>query len=196
MKTSKTASEAAEEAAAVAPLIGRRFQVMDPGAYWGAYKPVLTALQATGHLDALPLGDCLLRCENTDRAPPYLRHAAPVSRKASMTNLAALAGTSATAGDGSTHSGDAAAAAAAATGRTTPSSAFGYDIRPILNTTSQDSPYRIADVRREWPSAKDNDSGSSLDTWQLKAAKALLTRRLGLVQGPPGTGKTLSACLL
>ncbi len=67
MKSSKCASEAAEEAAGIAPLVGKRFVVMDPGSYWGAYKPVLTALQATGHLDALPLGDCLLRCENTDR---------------------------------------------------------------------------------------------------------------------------------
>ena len=178
MRSSKAAPQAAEEAAAVAPLIGQRFVVLQPGEYWGAYKPVLTALQSTASLESLPLADCLLRAENTDRAPPYLRRAIPppsrgASRRGSQTNLAALA-------EGG---GDAAAEREG-----------GYDIRPILNATDQDAPYRISDVRREWPAQ--GSSSSSLDTWQLKAAKALLTRRLGLVQGPPGTGKTFVGLLV
>ena len=176
--------------------------VLEAGAYWGAYKPVLTALQATGTLDALPLGDCLLRSDGTDRAPgmhfllatcyfllpasyfllptshfllptcyflpptsylllptEYLKHAAPPSRKASTQSLAALA----EGAEGADPSGV--------------GPVGGYDIRPILNVSAQETAYRIADVRREWPSASDGATiGSSLDAWQLKAAKALLTR--------------------
>jgi hypothetical protein len=166
MKSPRGAAVAADEASKIAPLIGRRYAVLDPGAYWGAYKPVLSALQATGTLNTLPLGDCLMRCENTERAPPYLRHAAPTTRRPSATNLGTL--------------------------DEAPDAQAGYDIRPILNVSSQKTPFRIVDVRREWPT-EGSDTGSSLDNWQLKAAKALLTRRLGLVQGPPGTGGLCAA---
>ena len=82
---------------------------------------------------------------NTDRAPPYLRQLAPSARRGATSRLVTSAEASVRGGlDGAT---------------------TGYDIRPILNETSQASAFRIADVRREWP-AEGPESGSSLDTWQ------------------------------
>ena len=193
------APAAALEVAALAPLINRGFAVLEAGAYWGAYKPVLAALQATGKLASLPLGDCLMRSLNTERPPPYLGHvAAPqrekgFSRHGSAQDLARLgsvgdlarcdlARSAERALDGSIHSG------AASEGIGT------YDIRPILNVSDQATPYYIGDVRRDFPT--EGWSGTSLDKWQLKAAKCLLTRRVGLVQGPPGTGKTFVGLLV
>ena len=61
--------------------------------------------------------------------------------------------------DGSIHSG------AASEGIGT------YDIRPILNVSDQATPYYIGDVRRDFPT--EGWSGTSLDKWQLKAAKCI-----------------------
>ena len=66
--------------------------------------------------------------------------------------------------------------------------ARGYAMGPIF---SEGRGVRLPDVCGHWPS-----EGSTLDRWQLQAAKCLLTRRLGLVQGPPGTGKTYVGLLV
>jgi hypothetical protein len=52
-----------------------------------------------------------------------------------------------------------------------------YDVRPIFNLTDQAAPCAV-DVAGRW----EQQEGSSLDAYQLQAAKALLTRRLALVQ--------------
>jgi len=46
-----------------------------------ASPALLAALQATGKLASLPLGDCLMRSMNTERPPPYLGHVAPPQRE-------------------------------------------------------------------------------------------------------------------
>jgi len=50
----------------------------------------------------------------------------------------------------------------------------------------------LVDVCCPWERASGGGelAGTSLDEFQLRATKALLSHRFGLVQGPPGTGKT------
>ena len=189
-RSPKGSAVAAEEVAQLAPLINTRFAVLEAGAYWGAYKPVLAALQTTGGLSTMPLGDCLMQAQRTDRPPPYLSHAAaPLmrSKKPSLTDLVRAG------------SGRAVSRGVSPTSSIVAGEHGTYDIRPMLNLTDQSTPYYIADVRHDWPTVGSDGSpppGSSLDKWQLKAANALLTRRLGLVQGPPGTGKTFVGLLV
>jgi len=123
----------------VAQLGTAPFEMLEAGAYWGAYRPVLAALQqAAVDGGELPMEESLLRCASCDTAPSYV-----------------------------------------AKGMAS------YDVRPIFNETDQ-TLSKTVDVTGHWEDAE----GSSLDKYQLQAAKALLTRRLALVQGPPGTGKT------
>ena len=89
-----------------------------------------------------------------------------------------------------------------------------YDVRPIFNELPQGRRLARGSACAGWISARSRVSaigrrqlvdvcggweaadgggvpqGTSLDERQIAAAKALLSRRLGLVQGPPGTGKT------
>lgn len=44
-KCARYAAHAAREASELAPLLGCVFRVMEAGNYWGAYRPVLAALQ-------------------------------------------------------------------------------------------------------------------------------------------------------
>eukprot|EP00967_Tisochrysis_lutea_P117780 scaffold190733_cov22-Tisochrysis_lutea.AAC.1 len=117
----------------VAALAGVPLEMLEAGAYWGAYRPVLAALQqAVADGGSLPMEDALLRCRECDAPPNYIVRGVP-----------------------------------------------GYDVRPIFNMTEQAAKMAV-DVTGRWEHAP----GSSLDPFQLEAAKALLTRRLALVQSP------------
>ncbi|KAL1516027.1 hypothetical protein AB1Y20_002640 [Prymnesium parvum] len=147
----KEVAAAAASAALAVQLVehqGVQISVLEPGIYWGAYSPVLTALQAAAaEPRKLALLDCLLACDGCDSVPDFLRKS---GRKAERCR------------DG-----------------------VPYNVRPIYNLTDQSEPLMIDDYSRSWP-----EEGTSLDRWQLDAARALLFHRLALVQGPPGTGKT------
>ena len=189
-RATKHAPAAALEVANLCPLTGRRFAVLEAGAYWGAYKPVLAALQATGALASLPLGDCLMHSANTDKPPPYLGAVAPPralpgmgARRPSLTDLAGRGG-------GSSHSGasfppshhgsqtDLARLAeraldgdeGASHGGAAFDGAGAYDIRPILNVSDQSTPHYIGDVRRDFP--HEGFPGTSLDKWQVPGTPA------------------------
>ena len=78
-RSGRTAALAAD----VASEKGAEVCVLAAGAYWGAYWPVLAALQSQAET-ALPLEGCLLRCDKdaAKAPPPYLRLAAQVNRRA------------------------------------------------------------------------------------------------------------------
>ena len=157
LKDPRTVQSAARRAEEIASQPQTEVSVLEASAYWGAYWPVLQALQAQAKR-SLPLSSILLRCDSeaATQAPLYLKRAASRARAAR------------------------AAEKAAGLPR-----GCGYDLRPVLNETEQGEPFYMGDVCDSWPK-----HGTSLDAWQRQAAKALLTRQLGLVQGPPGTGKT------
>ena len=67
------AAQAAELVAELAPYVGCALDVLEPGIYWGAYRPVLGALQAAALGGTLPLQNCLLSCDDCDLPPAYMR---------------------------------------------------------------------------------------------------------------------------
>lgn len=170
-------------AAARRPLVefdpSRTYVMFESTAYFGAYRPVLEALQSIPDDPLrLPFCDVLLGIDTRVDPPAYLL----VPPRAGAAQLVA-------AGPGRYRGGLVARPAAAAAAAAGPPPAWrrGYlDLSASFPRLVEDAGVKGFDVLAEpWPTFRHD-----LNASQLAAVKLALTRRLAIVVGPPGCGKT------